>query len=95
MGDVHAVCGGLQHGRWFCGGVAVKDILFVVALVAVIICFFAGQTLGLAKGYNEGFEAGKAEAQTPAFIVETCSAWWWGSNKEATKMLKKYCEMKK
>lgn len=56
---------------------------------------FLGQYVGFERGYEKGFESGKAEAQTPAYIVETCSAWWWGSNKEATKMLKKYCEVKK
>jgi hypothetical protein len=62
-----------------------------VALAAIFPAYFAGEK----KGFAAGFEAGKAEPQTPAFIVETCSAWWWGSNRESTKMLKTYCEMKK
>lgn len=72
-----------------------KAVAFPLIVLGFCFLGFAALLHLYSSGYKNGFEAGKAEAQTPAFIVETCSAWWWGSNKEATKMLKKYCEMKK
>lgn len=52
-------------------------------------------SMGAKKGFNAGFEAGKAEAQTPAYIVNQCSNFWFGSEREAKKMIDKYCEVKK
>lgn len=96
--------------RWpYRGGIDSRDgacNMTPAKVIAITLAAFGLYFVGLAalehqykRGYEAGFEygeyRGKAEAKTPAYIVETCSAWWWGSNKEATKMLKKYCEMKK
>lgn len=68
-----------------------RTFLFCVALAAIFPAYFAGEK----KGFDAGFEAGKAEVQTPAYIVNQCSAWWFGSEREAKKMIDKYCEVKK
>lgn len=66
-----------------------------VAGLITVAASFLGEYVGFERGYKKGFEAGKSEAQTPAFIVNQCTAWWFGSEREAKKMIDKYCEVKK
>jgi hypothetical protein len=74
----------------------------MIKLVWVIIfAIFTGfvSTVSRMEGYAKGFEAGKiegrAEVQTPAYIVRACSSFWFGSEREGKKMIDRYCKGQK